>query len=111
MSTETRIADASTWNDVAAVMGPNGGYGGCWCTFWRLTNQVIHSQTPADNQALLENLVTSGEPTGLVLYLDGAPAGWCQIAPRPAFPRLFHTRGLALADPNDATVWSIVCIY
>ena len=49
--------------------------------------------------------------TGLVLYLDGAPAGWCQIAPRPAFPRLFHTRGLALADPNDATVWSIVCIY
>jgi GNAT superfamily N-acetyltransferase len=55
--------------------------------------------------------VTSGEPTGLVLYLDGAPAGWCQVAPRPQFPRLFHTRGLALDDPDNTSTWSIVCVY
>jgi GNAT superfamily N-acetyltransferase len=111
MTTEARIADASTWNDVAAVLGPNGGSGGCWCTFWRLTNQVIHNQTPADNQALLENVVTSGEPTGLVLYLAGTPAGWCQVAQRPHFPRLFHTRGLVLEDAKDISIWSIVCVY
>ena len=111
MSTEIRIADAASWNDVAAVLGPQGGYGGCWCTFWRLTNDVIHDRSPAGNQALLQNLVTSGEPAGLILYADGAPAGWCQVAPRPQFPRLFRTRGLEPGDAGDSSVWSIVCIY
>ena len=111
MSAEIRIADASTWNDIEAVLGPKGGDGGCWCTFWRLTNEVIHDRTPADNRALLENLVTSGEPAGLVLYVDGAPAGWCQVAPRPQFPRLFRTRGLEPGDATDTSVWSIVCVY
>jgi GNAT superfamily N-acetyltransferase len=111
VGTETRVAETGTWNDVVAVMGPGGGYGGCWCTFWRLTNQVIHDRTPADNRALLEGLVASGEPVGLVLYVDGAPVGWCQVAPRPQFPRLFATRGLDLHDPGDTSVWSIVCVY
>jgi len=111
MSTEIRIADAATWNDVAAVLGPKGGDGGCWCTFWRLTNDVIQDRSPADNQALLRDLVTSAEPAGLVLYADGAPAGWCQVAPRPQFPRLFRTRGLEPGDAGDSSVWSIVCVY
>jgi GNAT superfamily N-acetyltransferase len=111
MPIEIREAGPSTWSDVAAVLGSNGGYSGCWCTFWRLTNQVIHNQSKDDNRVLLEQLVTSGEPVGLVLYLDGVPAGWCQIAPRPGFPRLFHTRGLDVDGPDDTEVWSIVCVY
>jgi hypothetical protein len=47
----------------------------------------------------------------VVLHLDGAPAGWCQVAPRPQFPRLFHTNGLALKDAEDTAIWSIVCVY
>jgi len=111
VTAETRVADAGTWDDVVAVLGPDGGYGGCWCTFWRLTNQVIHDRTPADNRAQLESLVTADDPVGLVLYVDGEPAGWCQIAPRTGFPRLFSTRGLDLADRDDTSVWSIVCVY
>lgn len=111
MTGEIRVANASTWHDVATVMGPKGAFGGCWCTFWRLTNQEIHSQTPDDNRAQMEALVRSGEPVGLVAYLDETPVGWCQVAPRPSFPRLFNTRGLDVDDPEDHSVWSIVCVY
>jgi GNAT superfamily N-acetyltransferase len=37
--------------------------------------------------------------------------GWCSVAPRPAFARLFHTRGIAIADPTNSSVWSVVCIF
>lgn len=111
MTTGTRVADAGAWNDVVTVLGPDGGSGGCWCTFWRLTNQVIHDRTPADNRAQLASLVAADEPVGLVLYVDGEPSGWCQVAPRPGFPRLFATRGLDLGDRDDTSVWSIVCVY
>jgi GNAT superfamily N-acetyltransferase len=93
------------------VMGANGAYAGCWCMFWRLTNQEIQGKTGADNRAALEATVCSGAPAGLILYADDVPVGWCSVAPRPAFPRLFHTNGLSLRDPHDASVWSVVCIY
>ena len=37
------------WADVAEVMGENGGYSGCWCMFWRLNNQEIHTKTASDS--------------------------------------------------------------
>jgi GNAT superfamily N-acetyltransferase len=111
MSVEIRVASAERWDDVVAVMGEKGAYGGCWCMFWRQDNQEIHSQTASDNRAALQRLVTSGRPVGLLLYRDDTPVGWCQIAPRPDFWRLFHTRGLDLENPDDASVWSITCVY
>jgi GNAT superfamily N-acetyltransferase len=47
----------------------------------------------------------------LLLYQDDQPAGWCQVAPRPDFWRLFHTRRLRLEHPDDPSVWSITCVY
>jgi GNAT superfamily N-acetyltransferase len=93
------------------VMGANGAFGGCWCTFWRLTNQELQAKTAEDNRALLQAMVCSGAPAGLLLYAGGEPVGWCSLAPRPAFPRLFHTKGLNLKDPEDASVWSVVCVF
>jgi GNAT superfamily N-acetyltransferase len=111
MSMEIQVASAERWDDVVAVMGEKGAYGGCWCMFWRQDNQEIRSQTASDNRAALQRLITSERPIGLLLYRDGRPVGWCQVAPRPDFWRLFHTRGLDLENPDDASVWSITCVY
>jgi GNAT superfamily N-acetyltransferase len=111
MSVEIQVASSERWDDVVAVMGEKGAYGGCWCMFWRQDNQEIHSQTADDNRATLQRLVTSGRPIGLLLYRDDRPVGWCQVAPRPDFWRLFHTRGLNMGNPDDASVWSITCVY
>jgi hypothetical protein len=94
MSTEIRPVSPGRWDDVAEVMGENGGYSGCWCMFWRLNNQEIHTETASDNRAALREMIATGQPIGLLLYQDDQPAGWCQVAPRPGFWRLFHTRGL-----------------
>jgi len=111
MTVEIKVADPSTWGDVVEVLGQRGGYAGCWCIFWRLTNQEIHARSPDDNRAALRALVCSQEPVGLLLYHDASPVGWCQVAPRPAFPRLSRTRGLDIDDTADPGVWSVVCIY
>jgi GNAT superfamily N-acetyltransferase len=108
---DIQVASAERWDDVVAVMEEDGAYDGCWCMFWRQDNQKIHSQTASDNRAALQRLVTSQRPIGLLLYRDDRPVGWCQVAPRPDFWRLFHTRGLDLENPSDTSVWSITCVY
>lgn len=111
MSTEIRPVSPGRWGDVAVVMGENGGYSGCWCMFWRLDNQEIHTKTESDNRAALREMIAAGRPIGLLLYQDDQPIAWCQVAPRLDFWRLFHTRGLRLEHPGDASVWSITCVY
>jgi GNAT superfamily N-acetyltransferase len=103
--------NADRWDDVAQVMGTNGGSAGCWCMFWRLTNQQIQAHTADDNCAALQATVSSEEHPGLLLYNDDEPIGWCSVAPRPDFPRLFHTKGINPEDLDDAAVWSVVCIF
>jgi ribosomal protein S18 acetylase RimI-like enzyme len=111
MITKIRPVSPGRWDDAAEVMGGNGGYGGCWCMFWRLDNQEIHTKTASDNQAALRQMIAAGQSIGLLLYQDNQPAGWCQVAPRLDFWRLFHTRGLRLEQPDDPSVWSITCVY
>ena len=51
-------------------------------------------------------------PPGVVGYLDGEPAGWCAVAPRPGYTRLTRSPLLRdLADPplGDPAVWSVTC--
>jgi hypothetical protein len=38
MEFTTAPLDPSRWTDLQQVFGGNGGYGGCWCMFWRFTN-------------------------------------------------------------------------
>jgi GNAT superfamily N-acetyltransferase len=103
--------NADRWDDVAQVMGTNGASAGCWCMFWRLTNQQIQAHTADDNRAALQAIVSSEEHAGLLLYDDDEPIGWCSAAPRPDFPRLFHTKGITVDGPEDSSVWSVVCIF
>jgi GNAT superfamily N-acetyltransferase len=79
--------------------------------FWRLTNQEIQANSADDNRAALQATVCSEAPAGLVLYAGSEPVGWCSVAPRPSFPRLFHTKGINVEDPQDVSVWSVVCVF
>jgi GNAT superfamily N-acetyltransferase len=52
--------------------------------------------------------------SGLVAYLDGEPAGWCAVEPRPAYPRLLRDvrvpwEGRA-EDRRDSRVWAVTCL-
>ena len=77
----------------------------------RVFRLTVQAHSADDNRAALQAIVSSEEHPGLLLYVDAEPAGWCSVAPRPVFPRLFHTKGINPEDPEDASVWSVVCIF
>ncbi|WP_372700017.1 GNAT family N-acetyltransferase [Arthrobacter sp. JSM 101049] len=104
-------AGAATWDEVETLFGPTGAYGGCWCLFWRQTNQEANESPPDGNHAELRRLVTSGEPIAVLARRGETVLGWCQVAPREQFHRLFHTRALELGDDGGHRVFSIVCLF
>lgn len=79
--------------------------------FWRQTNEQVNDGSPHENRVSLQRLVTSGEPVGVLARRDDKVIGWCQVAPRDQFLRLFRTRGLELSDDEAHEVWSIVCVF
>ncbi len=56
----------------------------------------------------MEGRVRSGQPVGLLAYLDGEPTAWCSVAPRPTFKKL---GGITYEGIPEDAVWSIVCFF
>jgi GNAT superfamily N-acetyltransferase len=112
---EIRPAGPGRWADVERVLGPKGAYAGCWCMFFRLPGREFEACSGAPNRDSLRDLVEAGDrPPGLLAYVDGEPAGWCAVAPRPDYPRILRSPVNKPApddDPADATVWSVTCFY
>jgi GNAT superfamily N-acetyltransferase len=99
----------STWIDFATLFGEKGACGGCWCMHWRLRNKDYENLKGAGNKRAMKKLVKDGNQIGLIMYVDGVPAGWCSVAPREDFIRMETSRILKPVD--DKPVWSIVCFF
>lgn len=102
-------ATADRWDDLAALFGPRGACGGCWCMHWRLSHAEYEADKGDGNRRRLRAILRDGPPPGLLAYRDGTPVGWCALGPRESFPRLARSRILAPVD--DRSVWSVVCFY
>ena len=53
-----------------------------------------------------------GPTSGLIAYVDGEPAGWCNVEQRAEFPFLPDARVVSKKrgeDRSDPTVWAAVC--
>jgi GNAT superfamily N-acetyltransferase len=109
---------ADRWPDLCALFGPGGANGGCWCMWWRLAMKdwsvgagpAAHDPVRG-NKAAFERTVASGEPTGLLAYDGAAPVGWCAVAPRGSYPRLFRSRAIGPLDPGEVDVWAVTCFF
>jgi GNAT superfamily N-acetyltransferase len=100
---------AERWADFEALFGEHGGYGGCWCMWWRSTRREFAERGNEGNRRAMHEIVTSGAVPGLLAYDGGRPVGWCSVAPREQFGALERSRVLKRLD--DRPVWSIVCFY
>ena len=105
---EIHALTADRWADFEKLFGPRGAYGGCWCMFWRLRSSENARNKGEDNRREMRKVVDSGEPPGLLAYLDGEPAGWCSIDLRERFLRVEHSRTLKRVDDRPG-VWSLNC--
>jgi len=97
------------WPDFAAVVGPRGAYGGCWCMFFRLPRKEWSAGCGEENKKAFRRIVKAGAEPGLLAYAGETPVGWCAIAPREEYGGLARSRTLKPID--DLPVWSVTCFY
>ncbi len=104
--TEARFDDAQI-----ALSGGGDGHS-CQCRWWQLTSAQWQGTTQEERREMLRAEVAAGPPPALVAYVDGAPAGWVRVGPRPTHPRLARTRAFAGHSRHawdDPTVWAVDC--
>ncbi len=104
---EVHPVTPNRWDDLAALFGPRGAISGCWCMSYRLPAKEFSNKSNQDNRTAFKAIVDSGEPPGLLAYVNGVPAGWVSLDPRERFARLERSPKLKRVD--DQPVWSIVC--
>jgi GNAT superfamily N-acetyltransferase len=97
---------AESWHVLEQLFGKHVN---CWCMFWRLKRTEFDTLKGEGRKAGLKRLVDNGEVPGLILSVDGKPAGWCSIGPRENYQALERSRSLKRIDLQP--VWSIVCFY
>ncbi len=101
------------WADFEALMGPQGGHGGCWCMWWRVPNRTYDAGAGNHDafHALVHGGTPSGTPTGLLAYEGETPVGWISLGPRADFRRFPSMTSTHFRSPDAQPVWSIVCFY
>jgi GNAT superfamily N-acetyltransferase len=98
------------WDDLVTVFDRPGDPKGCWCMFYRVRGRDFERRWGRGNREDFRGVVEDGPPPGLLAYRDGAPVGWCAVAPRDAYPRILRSRVVGPVDDAPAC-WSIVCFY
>lgn len=99
----------ATWTDFEAIMGENGGCGGCWCMLWRRSAKEMENGKGEGNRQAMKSIFENGEIPGLIAKQEDEVAGWIQIDKRSAFPRLTSSRVLKPIDEQE--VWSVSCFF
>lgn len=83
--------------------------GGCWCMYWHFPG-TNDDWAKADKAKLREQkcdrIALQGD-TGMLLYEDEAPVGWCQFGPRKHFPKLVEK---LKPPPGPEDLWCINCL-
>jgi GNAT superfamily N-acetyltransferase len=108
-------ANATSWDDLQTIFGTRGEAARCQCQRYKLGWTARHEASREELCFRLHDQTDCGHPesdttSGIVAYVDGQPAAWCAIEPRPHYPSLTQTvwRGRD-EDPADETVWSVTC--
>lgn len=118
---EVRPANEVTWDELALVFGERGYPAACWCQRQVLGDRAWYGTPPEERARLLHEQTSCDDPgapttSGLVAFLDGEPAGWVAVGPRPTYRRLrgspvpWKGRAVGAAqDKDDSDVWAVAC--
>jgi GNAT superfamily N-acetyltransferase len=114
-------ANQASWEDLQTVFGARGPAHRCQCQRYKLKPRESFSKFPVEERAHRLRMQTEcGHPdsettSGLVAYLDGEPAGWCAVEPRPAFHGLVRNNRVPwegrTEDKTDESVWAVTCVF
>lgn len=98
------------WDDLAALFETSAVTRGCWCMWFRRTSAEFRAQGGDGNRSAMKDIVEKADVApGLLAYVEGAPMGWCAVAPREEYPRILRSNTVKPID--ETRVWSIVCFF
>jgi len=113
-------ANEASCADLAALFA-RGAAATCRCQRYKLARKEAFRTHPPEVRARrLEEQTACGNAdaaatSGLVAYVDGEPAGWCAVEPRPRFTGLVRNNRVPWTgrdeDKADATVWAVACLF
>ena len=108
-------ANEAGWEDLQTIFGTRGASAGCFCQRYKLAPGEAFRKFPAAERARrLREQARCAATSGLVAYVDGEPAGWCAVEPRPAYTglvRVFRVPWEGRSeDKADASVWAVTCL-
>jgi GNAT superfamily N-acetyltransferase len=99
--------NAARQDDFYRVHSSSNGADWCYCVAWWVPTWDCWGQrTASENRALREKLFRQKRYDGYILYVDGAPVGWCHCGQRDRLAKLLKQYNLE-HDPN---VWAITCL-
>jgi GNAT superfamily N-acetyltransferase len=114
-------ANEAGCDDLQSVFGARGTAAICQCQRYKLHRRESFRSFPVEERAhRLREQTGCGHPeaeetTGLVAYLDGDPAGWCAVEPRPRFHGLVRNNRVPWEgrdeDKTDESVWAVTCVF
>jgi GNAT superfamily N-acetyltransferase len=114
-------ANEASWEDLQAVFGARGAAANCQCQRYKLKPREAFRKFPAEERAhRLRGQTACGDSgaestSGLVAFLDGEPAGWCAVEPRPAYTGLVRNARVPWEgrdeDRADESVWAVTCLF
>jgi GNAT superfamily N-acetyltransferase len=110
-------ANQASWDDLAAIFGTSDP-GRCQCQRLKVVGWIWRDSTQQERTEMLREQTACGQPdaattSGLVAYVDGAPAGWVAVEPRTAYPKLRTTRipwSGRDQDKDDDGIWAVTCL-
>lgn len=99
-------ATGERFEDMAVLLRPKReGASACWCVSYRLPGRQAVSGP--EREAYMRGLCESGQPPGVLAYIEGVPVGWCSVSPRAGLSRLVNSRTIPKVD--DRPAWSVIC--
>jgi GNAT superfamily N-acetyltransferase len=108
-SIQTYALTPDRWADFAVLMNSRFDTRHCWCMAMRLPVSYQSRSGDANRRSMKDVVDTAVAPPGVLAYVDGAPVGWCAVAPREEYRWLARFRATSPIDEQPA--WSVVCFY
>ena len=94
----TKELSTKTWPDFERLFSQGGGWDFCWCMHYHRVRASAdyrrlrtRAEKSAENRREKKKLVEAGRSHGILVYVDGQPAGWCQYGPQAELPRIDHS--------------------
>ncbi len=111
---EYKPLDASTWNDFEKSFEKHKGVrGGCWCVYHRMSTSAYNQSTRQERQQLQKQFVADQQASGILLYQDDIPIGWCNVGQASYFVQFNRSRAYQVFDQTNTVKpdWRIACVF